>query len=199
MRARVDLRARMSVIACIALFLALGGGTAFAAKHYLLTSTRQIKPSVRKALRGARGTTGATGITGDTGNTGPAGPLLSVLPSGRTETGVFNAAATTSGDGVGDIASSAISFAIPLASAPTPTIVQAGTTAGCQGSVTAPTAAPGALCIYVGSQANVAQIFAESPYTALGGTASQYGAAVVLDSEAPGNFYSTGTWAVTAP
>lgn len=37
------------VISCLALFVALGG-TAIAASHYVITSTSQIKPSVRRAL-----------------------------------------------------------------------------------------------------------------------------------------------------
>jgi hypothetical protein len=37
------------VVACLALFVALGG-TAIAASHYVITSTSQIKPSVRSAL-----------------------------------------------------------------------------------------------------------------------------------------------------
>ena len=40
-----------TVIALLALFVALGG-TAIAAKRYLITSTSQIKPSVIKAIRG---------------------------------------------------------------------------------------------------------------------------------------------------
>jgi hypothetical protein len=64
------------VVATLALFLALSGG-AFAASHYLITSKRQIKPSVVRALRrpaGARGATGATGPSGNTGATGAEGP-----------------------------------------------------------------------------------------------------------------------------
>jgi hypothetical protein len=61
------------VIALIALFFALAGG-AFAAQHYIITSTKQIKPSVRAALKGQQGTRGATGATGATGDTGPMGP-----------------------------------------------------------------------------------------------------------------------------
>jgi hypothetical protein len=38
-----------TIIACLALFVALGG-TAVAASRYLITSTSQIKPSVRSAL-----------------------------------------------------------------------------------------------------------------------------------------------------
>jgi hypothetical protein len=37
------------VIACLALFVALGG-TAIAASRYVITSTSQVKPSVRSAL-----------------------------------------------------------------------------------------------------------------------------------------------------
>jgi hypothetical protein len=84
------------VVACLALFVA-SAGTSIAASHYLITSTKQIKPSVLKQLKGARGpagrsaspaaalpgqkgATGATGaqgaqgLKGDTGATGPAGP-----------------------------------------------------------------------------------------------------------------------------
>ena len=70
MISRITNAVRSNLVAWIALFVALGG-TSMAASHYLITSTRQIKPSVLKALHGA---TGATGRTGRTGATGPAGP-----------------------------------------------------------------------------------------------------------------------------
>jgi hypothetical protein len=60
-------------LAAIALFLALGG-TSLAAKHYLINSTKQIKPSVLKALQGRSGPKGATGPAGAAGSQGPAGP-----------------------------------------------------------------------------------------------------------------------------
>ena len=65
-----------SVVAYLALFVALGG-TAIAAHHYLLTSTKQISPKVLKKLRGR------------TGPRGPAGSVTTTLPSGQTLRGEF--------------------------------------------------------------------------------------------------------------
>jgi hypothetical protein len=61
-----------TVIACLALFL-VGTGTGIAANHYVITSTKQIKPSVLKQLKGAKGPKGATGATGAAGATGAKG------------------------------------------------------------------------------------------------------------------------------
>jgi hypothetical protein len=62
-------------LAVVALAVAIGGGTAFAAGRYLITSTKQIKPSVLKALRkpGPAGPAGAQGPQGPKGATGSAG------------------------------------------------------------------------------------------------------------------------------
>jgi hypothetical protein len=69
------------IVSVIALVFAMTGG-AFAAK-YIITSTKQIKPSVLKSLQGKQGpagtngtngTNGANGVKGDTGAPGGPGP-----------------------------------------------------------------------------------------------------------------------------
>jgi hypothetical protein len=70
-----------NVISTLALFLVLSGGTAYAADHYLITKTSQIKPSVLAKLKGR---TGAKGTTGPAGAQGPAGATGSQGPTGQT-------------------------------------------------------------------------------------------------------------------
>lgn len=70
------MRPRLSyanVAATMALVFAMSGG-ALAARHYLISSTKQINPKVLKQLRGTRGTKGAQGAVGPQGATGPTGP-----------------------------------------------------------------------------------------------------------------------------
>jgi hypothetical protein len=62
-----------TVIAGLALVFAMTGG-AYAAKKYLITSTKQISPSVLKSLQGKAGPAGANGAPGAQGAQGPAGP-----------------------------------------------------------------------------------------------------------------------------
>lgn len=60
-----------NVAATLALVLSMSGG-ALAAKHYLISSTKQISPKVLKALKGKSGAKGAPGLPG---GVGPAGAL----------------------------------------------------------------------------------------------------------------------------
>jgi hypothetical protein len=64
------------IVACLALFVALGG-TGIAASRYVISSTAQIRPSVLKSLRGRRGPTGPRGPAG------PAGAVVSMPPAGQ--------------------------------------------------------------------------------------------------------------------
>jgi len=61
-----------TVLGVAAVVLALGG-SAIAAKSYVITSKGQIAPSVRKALKGNTGKIGKTGRTGVEGPRGPEG------------------------------------------------------------------------------------------------------------------------------
>jgi hypothetical protein len=82
-----------NVVATMALVFAMSG-TAVAAKHYLINSTKQIKPSVLKSLKGKTGKTGPQGPAGTPGSPGLTGKegsaglsALSPLPSGDSESG----------------------------------------------------------------------------------------------------------------
>jgi hypothetical protein len=61
-----------NVAATIALVLSMSGG-ALAASHYIITSTKQVSPTVLKALKGKEGARGAAGATGSQGSAGPQG------------------------------------------------------------------------------------------------------------------------------
>jgi hypothetical protein len=69
MRPRLNIH---NAVAWLALFFSLAG-TGLAASRYIITSTSQIKPSVRRALRGAEGPRGPAGPQGIPGPAGPAG------------------------------------------------------------------------------------------------------------------------------
>lgn len=119
-----------NVVATLALVFAMSG-SAIAAKHYLINSTKQINPKVIKKLKGntgkpglngaagphgqvgAQGKEGPLGKEGPRGNEGPAGlSALSSLPSGRSESGDYGIRTpnnTTSG-----FLDQAITFPIPL-------------------------------------------------------------------------------------
>ena len=65
---------RGNLVAWLALSVALGG-TSLAASHYIITSSKQIKPSVLRQLRGAAGPPGAQGMPGAHGAEGPRGAV----------------------------------------------------------------------------------------------------------------------------
>jgi hypothetical protein len=61
-----------NVAATLALVFSMTGG-ALAAKHYLITSTKQISPKVLRQLKGRSGTTGHNGANGANGAPGTPG------------------------------------------------------------------------------------------------------------------------------
>jgi Collagen triple helix repeat (20 copies) len=100
----------ITLIAALVAVLAVTSG-AFAANHYLITSSSQIKAgavslsdlssSARKALKGQKGSKGDTGATGAKGDTGPAGAKGDKGDSGVTgafyATAFYNAGDTNAG------------------------------------------------------------------------------------------------------
>src|SRR5690242_5475040 len=76
----------------LALVFAMTGG-AYAAKHYLITSTKQISPKVLKQLRGKTGPAGPAGATGPAGPAGAAGAKGENGANGVSPTGTAFAGA----------------------------------------------------------------------------------------------------------
>jgi hypothetical protein len=220
-----------NVVALVALFLAFSGGAYAAGGNPFVGSHGVIQGCVRKGVldlvksgkrcpkhttslafgkagaQGVEGVQGAQGVQGSQGIQGlqgPAGPLLSQLPSGKTETGVYAAvfSVPSSGPSTGGGGESSISFPIPLASAPAANMIASGqpSTTACPGSVTAPTASAGELCIYEGYHYNESGHEIVDPETGNYG-ADRYGAAIYVEpgSTAGENGWSDGSWAVTAP
>jgi hypothetical protein len=268
-----------TVIATLALVFAMTGG-AYAAKKYLITSTKQISPSVLKALQGkagpagangaagvqgpagavgAKGENGAAGSAGPQGPAGPVGPAGSAgaqgvtgaagaagaagesvkmttinpgatceaggtelkvgtskehvcngkpgaiqpgetLPAGVTETGSW--AVTINTEGSGAFYYAPISFTIPLA-APLPAanvefVKISGTGTHCAGTVEAPTAPEGYLCVYTSAESGLALPEIKRSGNAGESGASTAGAVLGLLTLAGNTGADVGTWAVTA-
>jgi hypothetical protein len=189
-----------NTVSTVALFLALGGA-AYAAIKIPANSvgTKQIKSgavtqrkisaSAQAALRGKAGPRGIQGIPGN-----PAA-YPTVLPSGHTETGVYAARFTATG--ANESVDAEVSFPLPLSSAPTVGFAGANTTA-CSGTVTAPTAAPGYFCVYLGQTVNFNMVGTADP-SGNGGVFGTMGGSLTFSSTAAGDTIARGSWAVTAP
>ena len=63
-----------NIAATLALVFSMSAG-AVAATHYVINSTKQIRPRVLRKLHGKTGARGATGAPGPRGNEGPAGAI----------------------------------------------------------------------------------------------------------------------------
>jgi hypothetical protein len=140
---------------------------------------------------GPQGPAGPTGATGATGSPWTAG---GTLPSGKTETGTWYFAIPAHNPTSGtSLTFAPISFVIPLEEAPTAHYLKSAEqeTPECPGTVEAPKAEPGQLCVYTQFELAV---------PLLGVTSKSFGAfvgALVPGNGEPGGV-AVGTWAVTA-
>jgi hypothetical protein len=200
-------------MATLAMFIVLGGG-AYAAGTKLAKNSvgsRELKTNAVtsskvkdgkllakdfKAGQLPAGPTGATGAQGAKGDKGDPGPLPDTLPSGKTLRGAWGGGVTATA--ISQVFETSISFAFPLASAPTIHIIQAGGVppTQCPGTVTAPEAQPGHLCVYVRFANNGATVSSYGPDDQ---TNPRFGLVLLKPSAAAGSANEmAGTYAVTA-
>ena len=211
------LRSKLSysnVMVTVLAVIVVGGGTAYAATQALpknSVGSKQIKKEAvtpaklsaaakstlvgPKGPKGDTGATGAQGPKGDKGETGPPGPLTEVLPSGKTERGmyVFNGTRPAGGSYTPNFS---ISYPLPLSFDPKLTFIKVGgsATAECPGSISTPLAAPGNLCIYEGRDDNGFPTGA-----LLEPNTKRFGALLFVNATASSDYEVEGTYAVTAP
>lgn len=209
-----------NAMSSIAVFLVLGGATAFAATQILPKNSvgpKQLKkgavtpaklsPAAKQTIKGSAGPTGPQGPQGPqgpSGKEGSAGKNLTAttpLASGVTETGVFATAGGGPGATAGALMTASANFVQPL---PAPLdgahviYLKAGVVSAphCSGVGHAD---PGYFCAYAGYEQN-AEIYTsfEDPQTGSGG-AGRDGTNAFGRTLATGSGDAAGNWAVTAP
>ncbi len=205
-------------------------------------ATGPAGPAGLVGAAGAQGPAGATGAKGETGAQGPEGKeghegkagangttgFTKVLPSGETlkgDWGLWTSVPTTGGGQ--EFLAGAVSFGIPLASAPAAVhIISAPTEKeeeekvfpvapqGCTGNVTEPGAEPGNLCVFAREEGDVKSGPAGTKVCATGASerllecalsggstpesADATGFGFAVKAENAGLVRISGTWAVTA-
>lgn len=174
----------------------IGAGAVIAAsiKNGVVTTNKLANEAVTAAKLGKGAVTPAK-LSDDFG------PLIGTLKSGQTLRGVFDLGSVAAT--AGDTTRSAVSYAFPLAGAPTVTVLLPGqTTANCGGlgggAAQTPAATGGNLCVYITQAENLeegaAGLIAENN-TRLG-----FGlVAKAKEGGAGKSFHALGQWAVTAP
>jgi Collagen triple helix repeat (20 copies) len=146
-----------------------------------------------KGETGPKGEKGATGATGETGFT-------ETLPSGKTEEGMWALTVPTANPTVGgfNLSRDAISFVIPLSTAPTAVYLNQAESenkadnkkiAECPGTVAEPRAEPGFLCVYTEFELNAPP--------GLNVLAHTFGGMIGANTGEAGGA-AAGSWAVTA-
>jgi hypothetical protein len=97
---------------------------------------------------------------------------------------------------LGNASVAEISFGFTLSEAPKDHYIALGdpVPAGCSGTVAAPNAAKGQLCVFEGASINAGLPFISHPEGGLGATS--FGAVVAAFATSPGDFLVNGSWAV---
>jgi len=155
--------------------------------------------TVAQITTAAKGATGAAGPAGPTGATGPAGPLLATLGTGQTETGAYGleVGSPTSGSAYGTV----ISYPFPVGVSPTVVFVPAGgpnpDPTHCTGSMTAPAASSGYLCVYEGYKSPSAGAPAVYGMNALSNGPKTHGTLLQFVASSTATVVDTGSWALT--
>src|ERR1700761_259413 len=200
-----------NVMSSIAVFLVLGGATAFAASQLEKESVgaNQLKKGAvtpaklssasKKTLTGATGPTGRTGPAGpqgakgdrgEKGLTGEPGPFPSALPSGKSVYGAFEMLGTATAASQAFGGDVSYTYLIP---GQTAIYVKEGTTnPTCTGSYENPSAPPGYTCLYEQSPENA------GPTRGLNYPSKISGFGLYAPSIAAGVVQVYGTWAATA-
>jgi hypothetical protein len=168
-------------------------------------------PQGPEGLEGPAGKNGAAGKNGSSGKEGSPWTAGGTLPKGATETGTWVASRVDNAGG--EIATVAVSFAIPLASAGVEVaFIKADETpppGECKGTVEKPEALPGHLCIFEGVTAvhkegpkeeglNYVVALNETGGPGVGTTGTQLAFATDQPSTPGVEVSVEGTWAVTA-
>jgi hypothetical protein len=205
----------------LALFVALAG-TSYAATSSLVpknsVGTRQVinhsllkvdfktgqlprGPAGPQGPDGSKGAQGPQGAQGAQGVQGPPGPFPGGdLPPGKTVRGDFALGRYDTGAADAGFTITSISFGFRFATAPTPRVILAGGTPPpqCPGTVSAPEAASGNLCIYEADFLNRASLVCFD--SALNQDAADRAGAIlrILSSADNAGVESHGTWAATS-
>jgi hypothetical protein len=181
------------VVAYLALFVALGGG-AYAATQLPANSvgTQQLKNGAVTPSKLKHGSLSASSSSfGET------------LPSGKTLRGTWDVESYVEGTAAAPVVTGSISFGHRLAKRPTAHLIPRGgpSTPECPGTVKAPSAARGHLCLYTGYQWG-GTIFLADTRERSGLGATPFGVGIQAQApggSSPGDYYGAhGTWAVKA-
>lgn len=217
--ARLVRQSPAMIVAMLALFVALTG-TAVATTSALITG-KQIKngsitgadiknkslgvtdlASKARGARGARGVAGRpgpAGAQGGKGDTGAAGrSALTPLQSGEIVYGTVGAQGRVTGVGIETGANASLPIAAPVGLTDATVTVDGGeNTTTCTGTVAAPTAPPGNVCMYPYSQENATTL--RGYIWGSGDGSVKWGFQMSWFSLAAGDSWLFATWAYTAP